>query len=97
MLVLLTPVGIFLPHFFGAGGAWGEWSKNEVKDQIGYVPKGMEKSSGKYTAPFPDYDNGNENNTLGRKSVFYLLSGLIGVVIIAVPTWLLYRYYQRNE
>lgn len=96
-LALLSPIGIFLPHVFKSGGAWGEWSKEIVKKQTGYIPKGMDKNAGKYKAPLPDYSNGKKDNTIGKESVFYILSGLIGIAVIAFPTWLFYRHYRRNE
>jgi hypothetical protein len=55
MLALLSPLGVILPEHFKAGPAWGEWSGEEIEKIIGYLPKGLEKLSGVWTAPLPEY------------------------------------------
>ena len=58
-LIVLSPLGLILPARFGAGTAWGEWSAEELRKLVGYVPKGM---SAGWNAPLPDYvARGREN------------------------------------
>ena len=38
MLILLTPIGVLAP-----GTAWGEWSAEELKPTLGFVPAGLER------------------------------------------------------
>ena len=45
VLALLSPLGLILPAAFNAGGAWGEWSAEELRKLIGYVPAGFERLS----------------------------------------------------
>jgi cobalt/nickel transport protein len=97
ILALISPLGIILPNWFHAGGAWGEWSTDKVKKELGYVPKGMEKNAELWKAPMSDYSNGKENNTLFSSSVLYILSGFVGLGIISLATWGLFKIYQRNE
>ena len=46
VLVLLSPLGIIIPKWFGAGGAWGEWGLNEIEKVSGYVPEGLKRIAG---------------------------------------------------
>jgi cobalt/nickel transport protein len=87
ILVVLSPLGLLLPDYFKAGDAWGEWSLESVKEQIGHEPEGMKKNAELYAAPIPDYNPGKEEDTLTKKSVGYILSGVIGVGIILLLTF----------
>lgn len=52
-LVLLT---VFAPlGLLAAGSAWGEWSTEELGQQVGYVPQGMERFAGIWKGVLPDY------------------------------------------
>lgn len=99
ILIILSPLGLILPEYFGAGDAWGEWSIESVKEQISYEPEGMKKESALYQAPLPDYHSGNENDNLTNKSATYILSAVIGVGIILLLTfgmnkWVKHKKYQ---
>ncbi len=78
ILVILTPVGIFLPMAFNAGDAWGEWSAETVKELIGYVPQGLQKYSETYTAPMPDYTLNSTDTSVAHQSFYYIISGIVG-------------------
>jgi hypothetical protein len=96
LLCLLTPAGILLPRFFHAGSAWGEWSADEVKKEVGYEPKGMKKTSEIWKAPMPEYGNTKAGNKVSG-SIYYMISGILGVGIISLATWVLLKYYRKNE
>ena len=85
LLCLITPAGIFLPMFFNAGDAWGEWSAQTVKDLTGYVPKGLEKYTGIWKAPVNDYTLNPKDASMAHQSGYYIVSGIIG----ATATYLL--------
>lgn len=71
ILVFATPLGLL-----ATGTAWGEWGADEIKDLIGYVPKGMENGF-QFNSPLPDYSFGNMKEYIG-----YILSAVIGVILI---------------
>lgn len=96
-LTLLSPLGIMLPKWFNADDAWGEWSTDKIKKEIGYVPEGMKKDAEKWKAPLPDYSDGSENNSLFSGSLLYILSGFTGVGIISLATWGLFKIYRKHE
>lgn len=71
ILILAAPLGLL-----ASGTAWGEWGLEEIKNLIGFVPKGMEEGF-QFNSPIPDYSFGFLNEYLG-----YILSALVGVIII---------------
>ena len=76
LLIILTPLGLL-----AAGETFGEWSPEEIKEKIGFVPPGLEQISNSWKAPLPDYalPGGNESTTTAAAT--YILSALIGVVV----------------
>jgi len=82
VLVILSPLGLFLPEYFKAGDAWGEWGSDTMKELVGYIPKGLEKFSSLWSAPIPDYAfKGWEEKGLGSLSLAYIASAIIGILI----------------
>ena len=73
ILILFTPLGLL-----ANGTAWGEWGTEEIKNFIGFVPKGMDDGFN-FKALIPDYNLGNVQEYLG-----YIISALLGVIIILI-------------
>jgi cobalt/nickel transport protein len=90
VLILLSPLGIILPEHFKAGSAWGEWGADGIQKLVGYVPKGLEKLAGLWNAPMPDYAfKGWEEKGLSYLSFAYILSTVLGIVIIVAVVYLI--------
>ena len=87
ILIVLSPLGLIIPDYFKAGDAWGEWSVESVKQQTGKEPAGMKKTAEAYSAPIPDYNLGKENDAISKRSINYIISGLIGTGIILLLTF----------
>ncbi len=84
VLVVLSPLGLVVPDWLGAGSAWGEWGADEMQKLVGYVPAGMEKLSSLWNAPMPDYAfAGWEGKGLPHLGLAYVVSGVLGVGLIA--------------
>ncbi len=96
LLCLITPVGIFLPMFFNAGDAWGEWSAQTVKDLVGYVPEGMAKYSDSWKAPLNDYTLSRNDASVVHQSGYYLVSGIIGATVTYIAMLLISKLIVRN-
>ena len=96
ILCLITPVGILLPAFFNTGDTWGEWSAQTVKELVGYVPKGLERYSDIYKAPLPDYNVKNTDGSIGHKSGYYIVSGIIGATLTYLVMLLISKLIVRN-
>jgi len=97
VLVLLTPIGILLPHYCKSNGAWGEWSVDTVAKLTGYAPEGMKKQADSYSAPIADYDLGKPSGSLARQSFTYILSGVIGVAIIVFFTFAATKLIKKKQ
>jgi hypothetical protein len=78
LLIILAPLGLL-----AVGETFGEWGSEELKEKLGFVPQGLEKLSGIWNAPMPDYafpgGEGSESMTLSASA--YILSAIIGVVV----------------
>jgi hypothetical protein len=92
VLAILTPIGIYLPEKLQAGDAWGELSPEDLSQEIGYVPQGMEKLASTYQAPLPDYSAGSMNPYLA-----YILSAILGVILTGGLVFLLGKVLTRRE
>lgn len=86
LLVALTPIGILLPAYFKSDRSWGEWSPNELKGIIGYLPKGLTRLASLWHAPIPDYA------LLSNPLASYTLSALIGILAIAGIVYLIGKF-----
>jgi cobalt/nickel transport protein len=97
-LILLTPLGLFLPEYFKAGDAWGEWGSDTIRGLVGYIPRGLEKLSGFWNAPLPDYAfKGWEERGLPHLGLAYIVSAVIGIVVIAVVVMGLGKFLAKKE
>ena len=96
ILTALTPAGIFLPMFFHAGKAWGEWSAATIKDFIGYVPEGLAKYTNTWKAPLPDYTFNGSDASMVHQSGYYFVSGLIGATLVMFITIVISKLIMRN-
>jgi len=81
MMVVLVPLGLLAP-----GTAWGEWSSRQLAQRgLASLPKGMAQLSGLWSAPLPGYNLPAARNA----DMGYILSALVGTIIIGILAWLL--------
>jgi len=86
-LVLLTPIGVLAP-----GTAWGEWSAGEMGSRVGFVPEGMSKVGGLWSAAIPDYAPAFIKNPL----VGYLVAAVVGSALIIALAWGVAAFLTRG-
>jgi hypothetical protein len=97
LLAILSPLGLILTNKFKAGDAWGEWSVEKIKKELGFTPRGMEKNAQIWKAPMPDYSNGNEKNSLFVNSEYYILSCFVAMGLIGLATFGLLKIYRKHD
>ena len=98
ILAVLAPIGLFLPEFFKASTAWGEWSIEEIGKLLGYVPRGMERLSSLWSSPIPDYSfKGWECKPLLSSSLAYIFSAAAGVLITAGIVFLMGKFFSDKK
>jgi len=97
-LIILSPLGLIIPELFRAGSAWGEWSSQDLKEMLGYIPKGLEKLTGIWRAPIPDYVfKGWEGKGLPVLGFAYIFSAVIGISVIVISVYLLARFMAKDN
>jgi cobalt/nickel transport system permease protein len=78
--IVAVPLGLLAP-----GTAWGEWSSQELANRgLSAIPKGLAQLENLWNAPLSGYDL----PSLGNSNVGYILSAIVGIVVIAVVVWL---------
>lgn len=92
-LLLLSPLGLIIPALFGGGTAWGEWSCNELKAMLGFIPRGMRGLEGLWHAPLPDYTLPFTGEVgLPVMAAAYLVSAAAGILLILVAAFAVRRF-----
>ncbi|MBL7669732.1 MAG: hypothetical protein JNM39_04545 [Bdellovibrionaceae bacterium] len=83
LLAILSPLGLMVPEYFGAGGAWGEDSPSGVQKIVGFLPAKMTELAEIWQAPLPDYSlpGTTETTPLASKSWDYFLSAVLGPLL----------------
>jgi cobalt/nickel transport system permease protein len=80
VLIVLVPVGLLAP-----GTSWGEWSTQQLSGLgLAFIPEGMARLSGLWSAPLPGYDL----PALKNANLSYILSGIVGTIVIGIVAWL---------
>ncbi len=98
ILILFSPLGLLLPAHFKAGDAWGEWGADTMKGLVGYIPQGLERLSGLWRAPFPDYAfRGWEEKGTDNLSFAYITSAVIGIFVTGCIVLLIGRLLSRKK
>jgi len=87
VLALLTPLGLL-----AQGTAFGEWSSEELKKSLGFVPKGLAKLKSLWAAPLAGYSFGFLGGAVG-----YLLSALFGIGLFFAVFKLITYFFQAQE
>ncbi len=86
--ILATPLGLL-----ASGTAWGEWGIDELQNMgLGFIPQGLQKLAGWWPAPLPDYGFPRMGAVIG-----YILSAVLGVVLVASLLWMLGRWLSRKN
>jgi hypothetical protein len=78
LLIILAPLGLL-----AAGETFGEWGPDELKEKLGFVPPGLERLSGIWNAPLPDYALIGSGDSMTSAASAYILSAVIGVIVCA--------------
>lgn len=72
-MVALSPIGLL-----AKSTAWGEWGADQIKNVVGYVPKGMEHGFN-FNTVMQDYGISGMNEKIG-----YVISAVAGVAILLI-------------
>jgi len=88
-MIVIAPIGLLAP-----GTAWGEWGTEQLSSLgLAFIPQGMAKLSGLWSAPLPDYDLPGLKNA----NLSYILSGIVGTIVIGIVAWLFTRLVTTRK
>ncbi|AZT89924.1 hypothetical protein ELD05_04235 [Caldicellulosiruptor changbaiensis] len=73
-LAFLTPIGLLTQN-----PTFGEWSQEEIKKMLGFVPEGIKKYADIYKF---DLFDGYTVKFINNDYIGYILSAIIGIVVI---------------
>lgn len=97
VMAILSPLGIYLPRRFGTEDAWGEWGVETIRKMLGYVPEGMRKMADFWKAPVADYNFGGTGAAFSIQALSYIISGLIGIVVVGAVLYVLSRLLIKKK
>ncbi|PBC87385.1 cobalt/nickel transport protein [Caldicellulosiruptor bescii] len=80
-LAILTPLGLLTQN-----PAFGEWTEEEIKKMLGFVPEGLKRYAEVYKF---DLFDGYSVKFISNQYIGYILSALIGIGVIFVIFFLL--------
>lgn len=78
-IMVLTPLGLI-----AEGPAWGEWSVDEIRSMIGYVPQSIENTKPLVRAIVPDYEISGVSPLVSTWVSAAFGAGLIFAVMIGI-------------
>lgn len=94
ILVVLTPLGLWIPTLLKGGSAWGEWTPAQLQRTLGYVPRGLSGLRGVWTSMFPGYTVPGLTGAVGE-TVGYVVAAIVGVAVVGAiaggMAWLIGR------
>jgi hypothetical protein len=97
VLVLLSPLGLILPQWFGAGGAWGEWGPRTIEKMVGFMPQGMRRLAQKWNAPMAGYAVPGQGRGFAGETFGYIITGVIGTVLASGLMFLIAKLIVRKK
>jgi cobalt/nickel transport system permease protein len=95
-IAILTPLGLIAPGF-----AYGEGGPGDLRQQLGYVPRGVQDLSGIFSAPFKDYNLplpffSGDAAPLWHTALGYEVAGLLGMLILGGVLWAFGTFMLRR-
>lgn len=77
-LIVLSPLGLV-----AVGTAYGEWKLDQLMDEMGFVPAGLERMADFWQhAPLANYGIAGFNSSFIQSAAGYVLSGVAGILLI---------------
>lgn len=77
IIILLSPLGLLAD-----GTAWGEWGADELREQLGFIPAGIQLASDYGRALLPDYTVPGLGESKHAQAAGYSLSAIVGSILV---------------
>jgi cobalt/nickel transport protein len=90
IIAILTPIGII-----AAGGAWGEWGLDGIKERVGFAPEGM-RASGAIESPLEEYTVPGLEGSFFHKSLGTIIAAILGAGATALFAFVIARIAKHG-
>ena len=97
ILALLSPLGIIIPNYLGAGGAWGEWTLEQIEKMAGFAPEGMKRMADTWKAPMTNYAMPGQGTGPVHSSLGYIVAAIVGISVTVGLMYLITRLLVRKD
>ena len=91
-LIIFAPLGLL-----AQGTAFGEWSGDDLKSKLGFIPDGMAGLGDKWKALIPDYSISGFGSTFLKSSLGYIFCAIVALVIILTITGIISLLQKRKS
>jgi cobalt/nickel transport system permease protein len=92
VLAIITPLGII-----AAGGAWGEWDLDGVKERAGFVPEGMRASTeGAVESPLKEYTVPGLDRGFFHEGLGTIIAAILGAGATALFAFVVARVAKHG-
>jgi cobalt/nickel transport system permease protein len=91
-IIIFAPLGLL-----ASGTAYGEWSGEDIKAKLGFIPKGMAKFADRWKALMPDYSIPGFDNTFFKSALGYISCAVVALIIILGITFVISKLQKRNS
>jgi len=92
LLMLITPLGIWIPEIGGSQGAWGEWTAADLERMLGHAPAGFSALRELWSGLLPNYGLVGLDKPWESR-IAYLASALLGSALIILIAAGLGKYW----
>lgn len=91
-LIIFAPVGLL-----AQGTAFGEWSGDDLKSKLGFIPDGMAKLGDKWKSLLPDYTIPGFDSSLFKSALGYIFCAIVALAIILILTTIISLFMKRKN
>jgi len=93
VVALLTPLGLL-----ASGTAWGEWGREDLQAQLGFVPSGLEKLGAFWNhSLLKGYGVAGLNQSFWQEAFGYILSAFFALLVIGMIGFAIQRFTRKSE
>ncbi|MBE0428634.1 MAG: cobalt transporter CbiM [Thermoleophilia bacterium] len=86
LMIVFVPLGLL-----ASAPAWGEWGPEEIREELGFIPEGMERFAGLWSGILPDYALPGDGGEPWAGVAAYVFSAILGLGIVSLLTYVIVR------
>ena len=91
-LIIFAPIGLL-----AQGTAFGEWSGNDLKEKLGFVPQGMAKLGDKWKVMLPDYAIPGYDTSFFKSALGYIFCAIVALAVVLIITGIISYFIKKKD